>query len=156
VVHSRKRDLQNRLIIDRTLLEDKRKLALQGKLLFQEFEQEMLKLDVVVTDVTEELARLEVEVVSVQNQLLAMKNSGGASLWPKPILHPSSLESELESDKNLHIRPCSWCRRGFHCYNIAVASCKHLYHPFCLVEAFKESENCISCKQQLHPDWWAS
>jgi hypothetical protein len=35
--------------------------------------------------------------------------------------------------------------KGYDCYNIVVISCKHTYHPFCLI-----------CGELFHLDWWPS
>lgn len=88
-------ELHKRLVIDRTLLDDKQRLAFQGELFFQEFEQDLLKLDVVTLEVTDEMARVELEVLSVQNQLVAMETSLGASFWPKKYFTRLLLISKL-------------------------------------------------------------
>jgi hypothetical protein len=84
-----------------------------------------------------------------------MKSIGGIKFCPKMLIYPSSSDI-LDSDSFLHVRPCGWCRRGYHCFDIAVTSCKHVFHPFCLVEAFRETSTCVVYGTMLHPDWWLS
>jgi hypothetical protein len=39
---------------------------------------------------------------------------------------------------------------------IAITSCKHTFHPFCLGELFRFNNKCCVCAQLLHPKWWQS
>jgi hypothetical protein len=113
------------------------------------------KLNDVVVEAREELGRLDTEVAAVARQIEDMKSIGRITFCPKPLLHlPSS--DILDSDSYLHVRQRGWCRRGYHCFDIAVTSCKHMFHPFCLAEAFRESSTCAICGTVLHPDWWLS
>jgi hypothetical protein len=40
--------------------------------------------------------------------------------------------------------------------DVAVISCKHMFHPFCLGAMLKQSNKCCICNVKLHPDWWTS
>lgn len=141
--------------MSRKLLEGQRKRALQGEILYEEFQVKTKKLEGVLLEARAELGRLEREVAAVGRQIDEMKSTGGVKFLPKPLLHPPSSDI-LGSDSYLHVRPCGWCRRGYHCFDIAVTSCKHMFHPFCLAEAFRETSSCVVCGSTLHPEWWFS
>jgi hypothetical protein len=129
--------------------------ALQGEILYKEFQVKIAKLEDVVLEAREELGRLKREVATVGRQIGEMKSSGGIEFQPKSLLHPPSSDI-LGSDSFLHVRPCGWYRRGYQCFDIAVTSCKHMFHPFCLAEAFRETSTCVVCRTMLHPEWWLS
>lgn len=94
---------------------------------------------------------LEEESSSDSTQLEIMKERSVApSMWSKPILHPPA--TNFDSDTWLHVKPCGFCRRGYHFSGIAVALCKDMYHPFCLTKVFERSDNCVFCQEFLHLD----
>jgi hypothetical protein len=39
---------------------------------------------------------------------------------------------------------------------VAIASCKHTYHPFCLAQLCKKDNICRVCKEVFHLKQWAS
>jgi hypothetical protein len=39
---------------------------------------------------------------------------------------------------------------------VAIASCKHTYQLFCLVQLCKEDNKWCVCKEVFHHEWWAS
>ena len=151
-----KRDFHERqLLISQELLERQHKRALQGEILYKEFQVQSAKLNDVVDEAREELGKLDTEVTTVGRQTEDIKSIGGITFFPKPILHPT-LSDILDSDSYLYVRPCGWCRRGYYCFDIAVTSCKHMFHPFCLAEAFRETSIFVICRTRLHLDWWLS
>ena len=75
----------------------------------------------------EELERVDREVVAIGRQIEDMKLVGGIKLCPKFFLHPSLLDI-LDSDTYLYVSPCLWCKQGYHCFDIAVISCMHMFH----------------------------
>jgi hypothetical protein len=32
------------------------------------------------------------------------------------------------------MKVCGFCAQGFHCLDVVITSCKHTFHPFCLIE----------------------
>ena len=123
--------------------------------MYKEFQVKTAKLEDVVLKAREELSRLEREVAAVGKQIEEMKSTGRVKFLPKLLLHPP-LPDILGSDSFLHVRPCGWYRRGYHCFDIDVTSCKHMFHPFCLAEAFRKTSACVVCGTMLHPEWWLS
>ena len=95
--------------MSKKLLEGQRKRALQGEILYKEFQVKIAKLEDIVLEAFEELCRLEREVVAVEMQIDEMKSSGGVKFQQKPLLHPP-LSDILGSDSFLHVKPCGWCR----------------------------------------------
>ncbi len=79
----------------------------------------------------------------------------GLSFWPKPILHPIWPPTS-ENSIVINVRPCGFCNQGYHCWDIAMTSCKHTYHPFYLGEIIKLQNTCLVYDHLLHPDWWHS
>jgi hypothetical protein len=37
-----------------------------------------------------------------------------------------------------------------------MASCRHLYHPFCIAKVVETENACVICKKPFHPAWWSS
>jgi hypothetical protein len=105
-----------------------------------------LKLQGLIRDAKRELGLLEVEEKVVQRQLDSMQNVGGASFLPKPILGPTP-QSASDWIGSITIRRCGFCNRGYHCHDIAVMSCKHIFHPFCLQEFLRSRD------KQVHYLW---
>ncbi len=93
----------------------------------------------------------------VHSQLHGMKERTGMSFWPTPIMHPTKLPTnDIEARAFIIIKPCGYCNQCFHCHDIAIISCKHVFHPFCLDAMLKDSNKCYMCKQKFHPNWLSS
>lgn len=146
---------ERQLLLARASLDEKIKRVVQGESIYEEFEVECRKLEELISEVTGEGSRLQRELLSVSTHLEEVKKKSGFSLWPKAILHPPATEIDCKP-QYLIVNRCGWCKRGYHCYDIAVASCKHMFHPYCLGEVFKKSQSCVVCEQPIHPDWWLS
>jgi hypothetical protein len=99
---------------------------------------------------------LEREVVAIKQQKEDIENNHGLSVWPRPILLLAASKVGDENFLYLIIKPCAFCNRGFHCWDIAATSCKHTFHPFCLSEIVRTSNRCFVCNALFHPDWWHS
>lgn len=85
-----------------------------------------------------------------------MEKDGGVSFWPKPILHHAVSIGGSKQIDMLTISTCGHCNRGFYCNDIAVTSCKHCFHPFCLAEITRTTSRCAVCNLVFHRDWWRS
>ena len=87
-------------------------------------------------------------------QFRSLKKTGAAS-----VLHPHPMMYESEAGdvpvSALKISSCVVCRYGFEFNDIVVASCRHLYHPWCGATHFKGSNVCADeeCGQIMTPDW---
>ncbi len=62
----------------------------------------------------------------------------------------------FKSKTYILVKPCGFCNRRYHCRDIAIASCKHTFHPFCLREFHRASNKCCIYAQVFHPYWWCS
>jgi hypothetical protein len=62
----------------------------------------------VITMAKQEIETLELEEKLVKRQLKAMKNVGGISFWPKPILHPN-FQMNFDSTTYIPIKPYKFC-----------------------------------------------
>jgi hypothetical protein len=84
-----------------------------------------------------------------------MKIGNGALFWPRPILHP---DKQLKEDgRNIIItKLCGYYNQWCYCVDIVITSCKHTFHPFCLVAMLENSNKYYVCEQKSHPDWWHS
>jgi hypothetical protein len=87
-----------------------------------------------------------------------MQQGGRLSFWLQPILHPSTLVfyDDISGSCYVLVQGCGFCKRGFISYDAAIISCKHNYHPFCLVQLCRKDNKCHVCKEVFHPEWWAS
>jgi hypothetical protein len=73
------------------------------------------------------------------------------------------LSSQLICMNDEHNKSCTWvlncysfCGLGFESvWATIVASCKHLYHPWCTLIHFNFSTKCVnpSCEQMFHDNW---
>jgi hypothetical protein len=99
---------------------------------------------------------LEREVVAIKRQKEDIENDRGLFMWPCPILLLAANKVGNENFPYLIIKPCAFCNRGFHCWDIAVTSYKHTFHLFCLSEIVRASNRCFVCNALFNPDWWRS
>jgi hypothetical protein len=60
-----------------------------------------------------------------------MKKDGGMGFWPTPIMHLTKPSND-GSRNFVIIKSCGYCHSWFHCDDIAITSCKHTFHLFCL------------------------
>jgi hypothetical protein len=58
----------------------------------------------------------------------------------------------------LKISDCMLCGYRFSFFDIVIASCHHLYHPWCAAIAFQNSGRCrdLDRRTLVHPDWYKS
>ena len=83
------------------------------------------------------------------------------SLTPVPLVYPDSAFGEDNSPerKFLKITKCALCGYRFPKSDIVIASCKHLYHPFCAKVTYESGYKCAAanCSDKLvDPDWHRS
>jgi hypothetical protein len=137
------------------MAEASKKRAVQGDVLVQETEEDLARIQARILETGKDTVALERQESAVQLQLGLMAKGGGLSLWPKPTLHPLCPRDD-DFLPQIQLRPCGYCKQWFHCFDVVVTSCKHTFHPFCLAESLRSSNNCVTCGQILHPDWWTS
>ncbi len=77
------------------------------------------------------------------------------SFQPNPIIPPEKPTNDGRRFVII-VQPCGYCNQWFHCFDIAITSCKHTFHPFCFCAMLQNSNKCCVCKQKLHPNWWSS
>lgn len=61
--------------------------------------------------------------------------------------------SNVDHTKYIAITVCSLCQFPFPNYNIVVASCLHLYHPWCALATFGKGGGCVQFKCFYGCDW---
>ncbi len=67
--------------------------------------------------------------------------------------------NDLGFKKCLMIECCPYCELGFSpMWSRTIASCKHLYHCWCVDIHFNTLSKCIhlSCEEEMHEVWWDS
>jgi hypothetical protein len=87
-------------------------------------------------------------------QFTELKKGGTpALLHPHPMLYESEVGDACLSA--LKITTCELYRYDFEFNDIIVASCRHLYHPWCAGTHFNDSNLCADdeCGQIMTPDW---
>ncbi len=72
-----------------------------------------------------------------------MEKGGGISFWPKPFLHPNAHPLYLKVDGVILVIVCSLCNKGFNIFDIAMGSCKHVYHPFYFAKIIRSNKCCV-------------
>jgi hypothetical protein len=58
-----------------------------------------------------------------------------------------------EVGRAINLDPCSFCNRWYTLFDVVMASCKHLYHPFCIAKLLESQKECVVCKEAFHPLW---
>ena len=147
--------LERNISISQTMLEDKRKRAIQGENLFQDTEITLWEMESNLRVIKGELQAVERLKEAVQFQLQEMKRGEGVSLWPKPVLNPSSPRL-VDLPWQIDVSACAFCGRWYSCMDVVVAPCMHMFHPFCIAELARHSNKCNACDTLFHPQWWTS
>ena len=73
------------------------------------------------------LKSLESLLPTSEQQILRMEKGGGAILYPQPLsTHPNSPKETISI-----LNPCHVFNLWYECHEHLVASCGHIYHPWC-------------------------
>jgi len=105
------------------------------------------------------MKKVQLQRLDAEFELLdAGKSEKG--LFPTPMVYPivdEVLQKSIEPVL-LRITVCSFCDLPFPNSNIVVASCKHVYHPWCGQAVFGQGSRCVDvhCQATVHPDWHRS
>jgi hypothetical protein len=76
-----------------------------------------------------------------------------------PCTYCPPLQHEKHDRNVILIKTCPICFKWFTTNDIVVASCGHMYHPFCLFTHLQTLITCVVefCPDHVfHPDWWWS
>jgi hypothetical protein len=102
------------------------------------------------------LIQIQFDAISAE-QLRVKRGNSTIISSPFSIFYP---DQRLPSDKEtfFKISDCTLCDYGFPLFDIVIASCCHLYHPWCVAIAFQNSGRCRDpeCRTLVHPDWYKS
>jgi hypothetical protein len=129
------------------IAENKCKRAFQGEVLFKEVEEEFEIIGLKLQRVTHEVKELVKEEETIHSQIDAMKKGGCMSFWSSPIMHLARPTND--GTRNCFImKTCGHCHGWFYCADIAISSCKHNFHLFCLSAMLQNSNKCFVCKQK--------
>lgn len=110
-----------------------------------------------VDDLQQRTIFLEHQSSALAHQMKSLKKKGsGLALFPHPLCYPSAPHAPLTD--LLKVSDCEYCRCGFLHNDIVVASCRHLYHPWCAIVHFGSSARCFNatCNSLMSPDWFKS
>jgi hypothetical protein len=129
------------------------KIAYQGEQVFVNSQSEDHDLEDAIVRATLQFSEFSAKLDALTNQLAEMQLGGRMSLWPKSILHPLVPEAIVECSHHIiHVRPCGCYKRWYNCMDIFITSCKHCYHPICMLEYLKTHTKCLVCNERLHPN----
>jgi hypothetical protein len=121
--------------------------------LYQDVGLEIWKADSDIQLVNREMIEVRRHMQAVEDHIQMMKDGGGVVLWPKPCLY---LDLPEEVGGAIELDPCSFCNRWYTSFDVVLASCKHLYHPFCIAKLLESQKECVVCKEAFHPTWQRS
>jgi hypothetical protein len=122
---------KKKLKIRRAIVEDNRARAMQGKDSFHDAKLELWKVESNIVVFKKEMGEVKNKKEVVYIQIQEMEKGGGVSFWPiKPFLHPNARPLYLEVDAIILVTFGSFCKKGFNFFDVAMGSCKHVYHPF--------------------------
>ena len=134
-------------------LDDSKRRAQKARDLYQDAGLDMWKYEADIEIVRRELEQVRRHKDAVVEQIRLMKEGGGVANWPKPCLH---LEVPEDGVGVFELEACSFCNRWYTAFDIVMASCKHLYHPFCVAKLVETQNSCVICKEHFHPAWLRS
>jgi hypothetical protein len=78
-------------------------------------------------------------------------------MLPWPMLYPKTTEPAPES-RSIVVTVCSLCAAEFPDWDVIVASCQHLYHPWCALIVFGKANKCVheDCPGSVNSNWCKS
>jgi hypothetical protein len=117
-----------------------------------EVQSDLEVLDQNLNGLMEEIKQLLHEQDNVEQQLDCMRKGRGLRLWPIPHVNDPDFTRSIP----VVIKPCGYCNMEFQNFDVALTSCKHAFHPFCLCVMMKAGSTCFICREPLHPNWWSS
>jgi hypothetical protein len=144
---TKREGLHKKLEFARLSLDDAERRAKKAMDLFEDAGLEMWKSEADVQVVRRELKEVQRHKDAVADQIRMMKQGGGVVCCPKPSLHPDVPE---EGGFAFELEPCSFCNRWYTSYDVIMASCKHFYHPLCIVKLVDTDNSCVTGKETFH------
>lgn len=106
------------------------------------------------------LEREQRQLSALNDEVQQLKFGGRPSgMQPWPLFYPSVSLKDCPTTY-IAVTVCTLCAFPFPNHDIIVASCKHLYHPWCAMVVFGKgrSTSCVqrSCMGLVHPSWHQS
>jgi hypothetical protein len=99
----------------------------------------------------------ELQYTALGEQLIALKRKqGGIQLQLHPLLY---LAKTLDRWPDfIKTNPCIYCKAPFPQNDIVVATCRHLYHPWCIAIHCKANSKCYesTCEVGMSLEWYLS
>lgn len=80
-------------------------------------------------------------------------------LAPHPMCYGMDGDGESGNPlKHMMVTDCAFCSRPFPFYDIVVAHCRHLYHPWCAMSHFRQHQTCAhaDCPATMSYEWQKS
>lgn len=112
-----------------------------------------------------EVQEIQDRLVLKQRQLSAFSEeqsklqtgSRPLAIQPWPLLYPKASGSVLDK-KYILVTRCSLCTFEFPQFDVVIASCQHLYHPWCALVVFSKGAKCVEpkCNEIADPKWQKS
>lgn len=156
ILRSNKDSCERKLDVLQSVAAFSRERAIKGENIYQDMEEEQMRAELDLQILQRQIVEIKRHTAAVEEQCIQMKNGGGFSLWPKPVLHPSTVNDGYVNHSTLELHPCVFCNRGYPYYDIVIASCRHIYHIFCAAALARVDNRCTKCNEVFHPHWWQS
>lgn len=92
-----------------------------------------------------------------EEQAKLQSGSRPAAIQPWPVMYPKPSGTILDKTYIL-VSSCSLCAFEFPEFDVVVASCQHLYHPWCALVVFSKGAKCVEpkCNEIANPKWQKS
>lgn len=130
-----------------------------------EQELQLVKCKRIAEKKEEELQQLKDSFLLKQRQLSAFteeqtklqSGSRPSAIQPWPLMYPKPSGS-VSDQIYITVSRCSLCTFEFPEFDIVVASCQHLYHPWCALVVFSKGAKCVDpkCNEIANPIWQKS
>ena len=134
-----------------------RSMVSQHEVQYKALREEAELKDTSFRELQQKGAFLERHYSALSEHLISLKKKKGSfAIFPHPLCYPSeSIDPRCDL---LRITDCICCRCPFVFNDIVVASCRHLYHPWCATVHFRVNTRCFdkSCDVLMSPEWYKS
>jgi len=151
ILRSSRDSIERKVDVAQSVAESSQERTIKGEDFYQDLEEEHMTVEANLSMLRREIVEMKRHCAAVSDQCVLMEKGGGLALWPKPALHPPMPIDAYVNPPTLQLHPCVFCNRDYPYFDIVVASCKHIYHIFCVVAVTDLQNRCTRCDEVFHP-----
>lgn len=134
-----------------------RSLVTQHEQQYKTLQEQSALQEIALKDLQQKTQFFDRQYAALGEKVISLKKKNlGFVMYPHPLCYPSEpLDRRCDL---LQITHCVFCKSGFLYNDAIVASCRHLYHPWCAMVHFRLHTRCFdsSCDVLMSPEWYKS